>query len=202
MTVLRDLLHTAAHDLHAVTHPTPDAVPDAVPDSPLGLGISEAARVLGVSREAVRQRIRRGTIPATKVDGNWYVQINRPDTAAGTATAPPHGTPTPTATDAATGTSPGTANGYADHDSRLAVAEAEVRRLEELARVVQTENARLWAEMETRTEELRRKDHIIAVLAQRQMTLPLVSAEPTTPGDPLATTTPSPRRAWWQWWRW
>ena len=41
-----------------------------------GLTIAEAADYLGVSENAVRQRIKRGTIEATKVDGLWRVQIH------------------------------------------------------------------------------------------------------------------------------
>lgn len=45
-----------------------------------GLTISEAAKVLDISPGAVRKRIRRGTLPATKSEGQWYVLIDR-DTA-------------------------------------------------------------------------------------------------------------------------
>jgi hypothetical protein len=40
-----------------------------------GLPIAEAARWLGVSENAVRQRIKRGTVDACKVDGIWHVQV-------------------------------------------------------------------------------------------------------------------------------
>jgi len=40
-----------------------------------GLTIAEAADHLGVSENAVRQRIKRGTIPAAKVDGVWRLAV-------------------------------------------------------------------------------------------------------------------------------
>ena len=39
------------------------------------LTVSRAAEVLGISAEAVRQRIKRGTIPHTKTDGTVYVFV-------------------------------------------------------------------------------------------------------------------------------
>ena len=41
----------------------------------VGLPIAAAARALGVSENAVRQRIKRGTVDACKVDGIWHVQV-------------------------------------------------------------------------------------------------------------------------------
>lgn len=40
-------------------------------------GISEAARLLGISPEALRQRVRRGAVEASKGDnGRWYVLLD------------------------------------------------------------------------------------------------------------------------------
>ena len=44
-----------------------------------GVPIAEAARVLGIAPEAVRKRVRRGTIRAHKVDGQWYVVLPERD---------------------------------------------------------------------------------------------------------------------------
>jgi excisionase family DNA binding protein len=48
-----------------------------------GVTITEAARRLGVSENAIRQRIKRGTVAAWKVDGVWRVMLaegsNSPD---------------------------------------------------------------------------------------------------------------------------
>jgi len=42
---------------------------------PESLPLSEAASRLGISVDAVRKKIRRGTITATKRDGRWYVDV-------------------------------------------------------------------------------------------------------------------------------
>jgi hypothetical protein len=75
------------------------------------------------------------------------------------------------------------------------------------------ENARLWTELETRAEELRRKDHIIAGLVQR---IPELSAssdaqeasqvDENPPHDAqdlgYVYRPPEPsRRHWWKLWR-
>ena len=36
-------------------------------------GVHEAARRLGIHEESVRRLIRIGTIPATKIGGQWYI---------------------------------------------------------------------------------------------------------------------------------
>ena len=44
-----------------------------------GLSIADAARHLAISENAVRQRIKRGTLAAVKVDGVWRVTIDETD---------------------------------------------------------------------------------------------------------------------------
>jgi len=51
------------------------ATPDNQPaDRPAYMDSTEAAQVLGISLDALRKRIARGTIEATKEGGHWYVQ--------------------------------------------------------------------------------------------------------------------------------
>src|SRR5205814_951744 len=38
--------------------------------------IAQAATLLGTSRDAIRQRIRRGTLRSEKADGRWYVYLS------------------------------------------------------------------------------------------------------------------------------
>lgn len=44
------------------------------------VGVADAARALGISPDAVRGRIRRGTLDAEKVGGRWLVYLDRQDT--------------------------------------------------------------------------------------------------------------------------
>ncbi len=48
---------------------------DQEPTITTGLSIAEAADRLGISENAVRQRIKRGTLDAVKVDGIWRVSL-------------------------------------------------------------------------------------------------------------------------------
>jgi hypothetical protein len=60
-------------DTHADTDQTDGQRPDA--SAPAELDMHGAAAVLGISPEAVRKRITRGTLPARKVAGAWMVTI-------------------------------------------------------------------------------------------------------------------------------
>ena len=44
-----------------------------------GLTVAEAADVLGISRDAVRKRIARGTLQAIKQDGEWAIDLDDGD---------------------------------------------------------------------------------------------------------------------------
>lgn len=48
---------------------------------PESLPISEAAARLGISVDAIRKKIRRGTIPAVKQNDRWYVEVPDMDAA-------------------------------------------------------------------------------------------------------------------------
>ena len=138
------------------------------------VGISEAAERLGISVEAVRQRIRRGRIKAYKAtDGTWRIVL-----------------PSPTADQDTVPESKSTANG-------------EVYR--ELIDHLEEEVSFLRHELEARTEELRRKDHIIAALTQRIPELPPTTEQPKTePASPPAEQlSPAPPKSrWYRVWDW
>jgi len=54
---------------------SPDRRPAEQPaDHPAYMDSTEAAQALGISLDALRKRIARGTIEATKEAGHWYVQ--------------------------------------------------------------------------------------------------------------------------------
>ena len=44
-----------------------------------GLTVAETADVLGISKDAVRKRIARGTLQATKQDGEWTIDLDDGD---------------------------------------------------------------------------------------------------------------------------
>ena len=90
------------------------------------VSVREAAEILGITREAVRKRISRGTLAAEKVDGEWVIGL------------------------------PGRESSGQDAGSTALV--------EQLRGEVEW----LRRELDTRTEEIRRRDHIIAGF-QRQL---------------------------------
>lgn len=44
-----------------------------------GVSVAEAAKILNISKNAVRKRVQRKSIPATKVDGEWRILIDQMD---------------------------------------------------------------------------------------------------------------------------
>ena len=135
------------------------------------LPIAEAAKVLGMSAAAVRKRVKRGSLPAHKgEDGLWYVHVDQVD---------PESLPSqPAHQDAA--------QGRVNTEATPLVAQ------------LQQENARLWAklraERESRGEELRRKDIMLAEFARH-----LADLNRRLPELPATTSTPEPSpRTWWQ----
>ena len=112
--------------------------------SPLHATVEEAAKILGTSENAVRKRIERGTLPSEKVDGVRYVLLldsdmpqHAPDTADDTVTDMSTGMP-----------------------ADLSLMQAHLDSMQEQV-------GYLKAVVQTRDEELRRKDHIIAALTER-----------------------------------
>ncbi len=148
--------------------------------------VPEAARILGISPEAVRARIRRGTLPKEKgSDGTVYVRLDAEQTRS-------YGDRTE-----------GARTGQSSDQTRL------VASLEE-------QISFLRAELVTRNEELRRKEHIIAALTERIPELPAPagpSQEPPESREPPseepanthappeaagAADEPQRKRSWWR----
>ncbi len=101
-------------------------------------GLGEAAKRFGISKEALRKRILRGTIQADKDPaGRWLIDVDE--------------------TEDTGETGPGSGM---DRDP------------EPVAAALKDEISFLRRELETRTEELRRKDSIIMALTQRLPELP------------------------------
>ena len=109
---------------------------DTTSDRTLRLTVSEAASALGISAEAIRQRIKRGTLITEKDAEGTVLVLLDPDR-------------TRTNDDSTT-----------DRTTDLLLMQAH---LDSMAEQV----SYLKAVIQTRDEELRRKDHIIAALTER-----------------------------------
>jgi excisionase family DNA binding protein len=136
--------------------------------------VQEAAHSLGVKEDAIRKRIQRGTLRHRKdlKDGRVYVQLD-------VAREPSQDIPY-TATYAST--QDGTQDTTEDA-SHSALTETLQDQVEYLRGVIDTRDR----ELEARTEELRRKDHIIAALTERIPELePAREAPPEPPESPLS----------------
>jgi hypothetical protein len=147
--------------------------------------VSEAARILGISPEAIRARIQRGTLHKDKgSDGTVYVRLDADQMRS-------------------YGDRPQDATSDESVDQTRLVASLE------------EQVSFLRAELVTRNEELRRKDHIIAALTERIPELPApASSSQEAPGAPETVSEgasrsgvppegqsqqkPTERRSWWR----
>src|SRR5215212_7058028 len=152
------------------------------PDSTLRLPVTEAAARLGISTEATRQRIKRGTLPTERdADGNVFVLLDVDGTSGGTRSD-----------------NIGTSGGTADSTALIAAKDETIEALKE--------------QLSAWQEESRRKDHIIAALTERIPELEPASEAPESPSsaseEPYSThappmpETPAPdaqhKRSWWR----
>jgi excisionase family DNA binding protein len=133
--------------------------------------VQEAARRLGVKEDAIRKRMQRGTLEHEKdpEDGRVYVFL-----------------------DATLDGSQDTAQDTSEDTSYDALVETLRDQVSYLKAVIQTRDH----ELEARTEELRRKDHIIAALTERIPELEPAAGtreSPESTGEP--SDTPEPRSA-------
>ena len=149
--------------------------------------VQEAARRLGIKDDAIRKRIQRGTIETEKdEDGRVYVYLD--------------------ATHDRTHDGYRGSTQYADHDAGTdGLAEVLREEVAYLREMIETRDR----ELETRAEELRRKDHIIAGLVERIPELPPppatgAGAETATEGWPApgapeasADAQTTAQRPWW-----
>ncbi len=137
-----------------------------------GVPLAEAAARLGISEELVRKRIYRKKLKGYKVDGRWHVVLNGQDQR--------HATP---------------------QDSRQDPSGQVQDRQDSFARELidsqKTEIEFLRSELSARTEELRRKDHIIAALTDT-LKQRLPELEPGTPATPSPRQSTQQERSWWQ----
>ena len=133
--------------------------------------IQEAARRLGVKDDAIRKRIQRGTLEHEKNpdDGRVYVFLDATQDE-----------PDGSAQDSTRHISANGDRDAAKDTSRDALVDALQEEVVYLRGVID----RIQGEMEARTEEIRRRDHIIMVMAQRIPELEAPKAHETTAGEP------------------
>lgn len=137
-------------------------------DSKEGVDISEAAKILGISVEATRKRLQRGSLQGYKVDDRWYIVLDVQDMKS--RTRPEEDSDT-------SGT-----ESENDQDTNEDV-QGDILAYQQMVESLQGEISFLRQELSARTEENRRKDHIIAGLTQRIPELP--SADQQEPGESL-----------------
>jgi hypothetical protein len=156
---------TASFDEYGTGHTLPNRV-----------SVNEAAQELGVTVDAIRKRVQRGTIPHQRDEsGRVWVLIE--------AARAMQETPASTVQDAS-GDVPDTDRDIYQTEVGNDLVESLEDQIGYLRRVIETRDK----ELEARTEELRRKDHIIAALTERIPELePPVSPEPQ--GAPEAAPT-------------
>ena len=179
------------------------------PTSPGGRGlgqrytVQDAAQILGTTVDGVRSRIRRGTLNSMKVSGQVYVLLD-PDQSGPVGASPD-------------GSGDGEVRHPVDRDAALEAKDgtiAELRdRVGQLTRILETRDR----ELEARTEEIRRRDHILAGLleclppqleappspAPRESPQP-VAEEAEGKDSPSTSAAPQvgaqPRSSWWRGW--
>lgn len=160
--------------------------------------IAEAAQLLGLGEHAVRKRVQRGTLTAEKDDaGKWLVLLHEMDIAATIVESSKTMSETVSqSTESVSETVSQTHETFGVDTSET----VQVVLLRELVTTLKDEVGYLRSELEVRTEELRRKDYIIADLAKRTPELPAPQAAPPSPthgSDSLLDT----KRSWWQFWK-
>ena len=133
------------------------------------LPLAEAARCLGIPVTAARKRVARGTLPAVKVDGQWYVDLPA-STAHGVPGGLPDGHPTGTP--------------LSSPSLGLAAAQA-------------AEIAFLRAELEARRREVERLHTLLAQAQARVLPAATEVTTPASIAPQAAVETPQ-RLRWWQ----
>ncbi len=129
--------------------------------------VADAAELLGLTTEAVRMRVKRGTLASTKVGGTVYVLLEGPNER---LNVKPNSGPNSRTN--------GRPNPRPNVESDPAVAN-----LREHNADLRDQVEHLRRELDTRNEELRRKDTILMAMTQR---IPELEAAPEPQNDPDA----------------
>jgi hypothetical protein len=175
---------------------SPDSHPDAS-GHPSGreLPIAEAAAQLNTSTEALRKRIARGSLHGFKRDRQWFVVLDDAPDTSGQASGHPSGHPPesvrtgPDEQPDPSGQPSGQPSGH----------EILVSTLQEQVDFLRHELDGRNREIEMLHEEARRRDHLLAALAQG---LTQIEAPKPAESAPVVENAPqsAPQRPWWRFW--
>jgi len=167
--------------------------------APTRVSVHDAAQVLGVTVDAIRKRVQRGTIPHQRDDSGRVWVLLEPAKSM-------QETPTSTGRDESGHVHDTDQDMYQTEDQKHLVESLEDQ-VGYLRGVIETRDK----ELEARTEELRRKDHIIAALTERIPELeppasteqrdvpesaPAPQADVETLSDAESSQEPTQRRSW------
>ena len=133
--------------------------------------IKEAAARLGITEQAVRQRIRRKTLPAHKIDGKVYVVLSAEQDGASHGSEAVH------------------------NDGSAGVASAVRNAYSELVTQLRSENELLREQLTVKDEQLRANQVIISQLAERTRALPVPQSQESAEPSAHAADTAQP---WWK----
>ncbi len=151
------------HDVYDGTHET--------------VTIKEASERLGISEQAVRQRIRRKTLPAQRLDGKLYVVLS-----AGYNESPPSPTP-------------------GQDSEHVRVASAVRDAYTELVAQLQSENEHLRQQLSVKDDQLRANQILMSQLTHQLHALPAaIVAEQEHAKQAPESPVPAPSRPWWRFW--
>src|ERR671921_1326305 len=185
------------------------AGPSSAPplDRDLMVTVPDAANLLGLTSEAVRSRVKRGTLPSRRIAGTVYVLLDGPDPSSdppiALSTTPPGAPPRDPST------------GPSDSQPRNppTAPSGDRAELEDHVETLKDEVQHLRAEMlrreETHAEEIRRRDHLLAAALERiprELEAPTggrdapdrVSEDEASTETPARDTGEPRRRSWWR----
>ncbi len=168
--------------------PTDD--PTVVPTD--ALTVAEAAEVLGITTEAARIRVKRGTLPSTRIDGTVYVLLDRPNPRLNGPNAGPNYQPNPRPNGSAGGPN-GQTNGYPDGGvgALLAAKDETIEALRdqlEAERSANRENRRIIAGLIER----------VPALETAPQSGPEAPVGPPSGGGGVGYREEPERRSWWR----
>jgi len=139
--------------------------------------IKEAAGRLGISEQAVRQRIRRKTLPAQRLDGKLYVVLS----------------------DGYDAPSPSPNGGR--HSEHGDVASTVRNAYTELVTQLRSENELLRQQLSVKDDQIRANQVIVSQMAERLRALPALLSPDPEHHDPVPEVPETQySRPWWKFW--